>query len=115
MKRLFTLILTLCIVLGTVTAAFASIEQSRATCELDFDGGHAQCMASIRDDGAYLDLTMKLYRNGRVVRTWNATGNDIVRIADSYPAVSGSTYQLTFTCYVNGFQVSIPSITKVCP
>lgn len=114
-KKSISLFLALCLVLTTAVFAFASVEQITTSSSLFVEDGTVKCSGVVSQYGSSLNLTMRLLRNGRVVRTLSTSGNDYIQLSDSYPAVSGSTYQLSFVCYVDGNSVTIPTKTLVCP
>lgn len=115
LKKIVSGVLLLCVILSFTVTAFASVNRSISNSDLYYENGNIRCKGSVFEDGSRIDLTMKLSRNGRVVRTWNASGVDVVQMNETYPAVSGSTYQLSFICYVDGNLTSVPSKTLVCP
>ena len=114
MRETLSVILVLIIVLGSFSMAFAATTVF-VNKSLTFSSGNADCLISLEDFGSNISVSMKLYEDGSLVELWADSGTDSVTISDSYPAVSGSSYKLTFDCYVNGRRVSVTSITKICP
>lgn len=114
-KKLVSVILAISFILVSITVAFASVENLSHNEDLSFQNGSVHCFFEMDESNSFISLTTKLYRNGRLIRTWNSSGFDYLYFNETYPAVSGSTYQLSFACNVDGTQVNIPSITKVCP
>ena len=114
-KKSISLLLMLCLILSATSLVFANVSNHFYTSDLRYQNGEVICEGQIAEFGCDIDLTMKLYRNGRTIRTWNATGYNLVQMEETYPAVSGSTYQLSFVCYVDGNPVTIPTRTLVCP
>lgn len=75
--------------------------------------GAAVCNGTVEIRSGYTaDLTVELKQDGKTIKTWTSSGNDVVSAGGTYYVASGHKYYVTTTAVVydkNGNEVESPS------
>lgn len=116
-KRVLTLSLVLAFVLGITAQATGPARVPSRNLSLSFQGTTAMCSAAVRSDKATdkVSITVRLCNNGAVLKTWRASGTQVVRWSATAPVVRGQTYQLTMSTTINGIQCQYDNRSGTCP
>ena len=115
MKRLFTLLLALCLLLSV--AVFAV--EARATVRrptLTFSGSTATCAvniqgASSRDE---IEIDVYLYMGTTLIESWHDSGYGELDFEETCTVTRRKTYKLTVVATINGEEQSPVSVTATC-
>ena len=62
-----------------------------------------------------ITVTMKLWHNGSLLKSWTKSGSMSVQMTKAATVVKGKTYKLTVDVSINGIVQPQKSITKTCP
>ena len=109
------LCLILVVVLLFSSIIYGATTATGKTLTLTFDGTTAQCTTKITHSGAYIDVTMKLYKGTTFVQSWHKSGLDIVKLEKTKICISGQTYTLQADVTVDGVPVNVSPMTEICP
>lgn len=114
-KKAVALGLMLVFLLG-IAAQAVSMREPTKNLTLSFQGTTAMCAANVQADKTTdrISVTMKLWNNGTVVKTWTKSGNYVVRVSESAAVVKGQSYKLTMDSTINGVKQATKSVTKTC-
>ena len=119
MRKCSLILTVMLLVLLTIPAYAAGTVETRnaATPTLSFEGTTAKCNVICRGDSANdrITATLTLYHEGEYVDSWSASGSFRVPVSGECEVVSGETYVLELTWYVNGSLRLGSTITRTCP
>lgn len=110
-------ILAIVMVLSMPLSVSAESRTGYANAILTFDGNKAVCQAVAYDfdDSVYIEVTMRLIRNGGYVEaTWTAAGYGSVTLEERKSVVKGRTYDLVVTAKFDGVIRPSVSDTGTC-
>ena len=91
-KRAVLLALVLIVSMAMSATAEASVMAQKVHPRLTISGSTATCTLKISKAGAYINLTLELYRDGVPIVSWNDSGTSSVEISETYTVTSGHTY-----------------------
>ncbi len=115
---------SLFLILGAFMASFAAVQASEIqprytgiailSSGLNIKSGGAAVCDGFVDlwSGYTADLTVELKQDGKTIKTWTSSGNDVVSAGGTYYVASGHKYYVTTTAVVydkNGNEVESPS------
>lgn len=108
------LCIALVLVLLFTTFAYAAV-MARTSMDLSFTGTTANCHISVKEAGASIDVTMKLYKGSALVKSWHKAGTGKVELDKTWTCISGQTYTLQADVTVGGNPINVTPITETCP
>ena len=116
-RRLLSILLVLILLLNMTLAVSAATPRIMlVSVDLGFVGTTAQCGVSVSTD--YLTdsiySTIKLYRNGRCIKTWTKSSFGMLSFYEEVSAIRNSEYTLEAVVTVNGVTEPVCSKTKTC-
>ena len=78
---------------------------------LSFSGSEVTCTATIvaNTTSEHIDATIKLWENGKCIKTWTSSGDGYIFFSERASAVKGNTYKVTVDASVAG--VSRPTVS----
>ena len=92
MKRYAGIAVLMILVLAFSVSAEASVMGQKVYPTLTISGSTATCKLKIYKSGAYINVTLELYRDGIPIVSWNESGTSTVAINETYTVTSGHTY-----------------------
>lgn len=124
MKKAFSFILSLAILLAILPAAYAEevttpaddpiISEIAVNSSLSFSGTTANCYGTVTDPHKSIVATMTLSQGGTVVASWSGSGTSVVHLSGSCKVTKGLTYSLVISGTVDGVAFSTTPIVKTC-
>lgn len=108
----------LCIVLAMImlfTTCVYAAAMVRTSMDLTFSGTTANCYILVKEAGASIDVTMKLYKGSTLVKSWTKSGTGRVELNKTWTCISGQSYTLNADVTIDGFPISVTPVTKTCP
>lgn len=95
---------------------YTGIFQLRSTLNISTNGA-ASCTGKVSLRNGYTaDVTVELKQDGRTIKTWTKSGEEVVSAGGTYYVVSGHDYVVTTTASVydeDGALVESPSLDSV--
>ena len=114
MKRLFSLVLIVAILLSLNVSAAGNIHRSAtSTPLLTFYGTTANCKAVVRDSRKSISVTMELWHGKTLLESWTGSGTGSVSMERRYSGVKrGETYTLKVYGTSGGVAFTAPSTSR---
>lgn len=115
-KKATALALVLMFVLG-LTAQAAPMRAPATTSRISFSGTTATCTVIVRGEKAddAISVTAKLWQGSTCLKTWTASGTQVVTLSKPATVEKGKTYKLTADVTINGVKQATKSTTATCP
>lgn len=124
MKNIFSIILSMAILLAILPTAYAEevttpaddpvISEIAVNSSLSFSGTTANCYGTVTDLDKYIVATMTLSQGGTVVGSWSGSGISVVNLSGSCKVTKGKTYSLVISGTVDGVSFTTTPIVKTC-
>lgn len=116
-KRIIVLILVVIFAFTVCVGASASMKGQYIYPSLSFSGTTAICGAEVCGGNINykISVTMRLWHNGLIYKTWESSGTYRVTLSETAAAVSGETYMISVNVKINGVTKPLEAVTKVCP
>lgn len=124
MKKFFSFVLSMALLLAVIPAASADevttpaddpiISEIVVSSSLTFSGTTANCDGTVTDLNKYIVATMTLSTGGSAVASWSGSGWSVVNLGGSCKVTKGTTYSLVISGTVDGVAFSTTPIVKTC-
>lgn len=112
-KWIFPLVLIVTSIL-TLSAYALDSKAPRVIPNLTFEGTTAHCSTAVSSGSNEIDITMQLFEDGIVIKTWHKSGTGYVNMSQKVTVKKGSTYKLLVAYSIDGETQPSAWVTKKC-
>ena len=114
LRRVIPLLVAVLLAL-TIAAGALETRVASPRVALSFQGTTATCIATVRDEGAKINVKLELWCGGTLVDSWQKSGTSTVTINEQVAVTSGKTYRLSLSGTSNGTEIPPQNTSKTCP